>query len=655
MVATHQKKLKAAFYIRVSTHHQIDKDSLPFQRQELENYAKFVLGIEDYVIFEDAGYSGGDTKRPAYQEMMKRIREGEFTHLLVWKIDRISRNIRDFSDMYDELKKHNIIFVSKVEQFDTSTAMGEAMLKIILVFAELERNLAKERVKSIMLSRAEKGLWNGATVPLGYVWCDKTKFPVVDKKEAEVVQYIYDLYEKLSSTIKVAHRLNNENVPTKRGGRWTEKTVRDILRNEFYIGTYIYNQKDKNRRYKDKSEWIIVENNHEGIVTEEQFRKVNKMLSDNYRGVGNVQRRNIHTHMFAKLLYCGKCGELLTSGLDVARKDGYRPSRYTCSTNKKVENIHSCNSFVSDVTTAPFMLNYIANLIRLQDKITPKHSFKDIERMLVRGKPFVDVLGLDKNSLKATYDMFVKGYNSQKFKTKKEDVVIESHTLEVERLKKQRQKEETALKRLMDLYLYQDEVEMSEKDYILKKKEIEEKIEKLDQQLKQYINQETKTHNIPFINNAKHLAIKLEIYENYNIDYRDLLDAVGVDLIADFIHSVVDKVIIRDKQIESIIFKNGMTHTFIYKPEEKRKARPPQRLLYRKYEDVVVEYIKENGSAQRKDIEEITGLKRWGATNLVNELLERNIIERKGNSIAIRYFLKENTPNSSISPSASNP
>src|SRR5690606_27908888 len=130
---------------------------------------------------------------------------------------------------------------------------------------------------------------------------------------------------------------------------------------------------------------------------------VNKMLSDNYKGIGDVQRANIHTHMFSKILYCGKCGELLTAGLDSPRKDGYRPSRYTCSTNRKVENTHSCNSFVSDVTLAPFVLNYIANLIRLQDKITTKHSLIDIERLLVRGKPFVDVLGLTKESLKETF------------------------------------------------------------------------------------------------------------------------------------------------------------------------------------------------------------------------------------------------------------
>lgn len=86
---------KAALYIRVSTHYQIDKDSLPFQRNELINYAKYALGIDDYAIFEDAGYSGKNTDRPAYQDMMRRIRAKEFSHLCVWKIDRISRNLLD--------------------------------------------------------------------------------------------------------------------------------------------------------------------------------------------------------------------------------------------------------------------------------------------------------------------------------------------------------------------------------------------------------------------------------------------------------------------------------------------------------------------------------------------------------------------------------
>ena len=182
-----QEKLaakKAAIYIRVSTHWQIDKDSLKVQRRELTAYVEMLLGITDYVIFEDPGYSAKNTDRPDYQAMMDRIRTGEFTHLVVWKIDRISRNLLDFASMYDELKKLGVTFVSKNEQFDTSSAIGEAMLKIILVFAELERQMTSERVTAVMLSRANNGQWNGGRVPYGYSWDkDSGTFSIVEHQD----------------------------------------------------------------------------------------------------------------------------------------------------------------------------------------------------------------------------------------------------------------------------------------------------------------------------------------------------------------------------------------------------------------------------------------------------------------------------------------
>ena len=125
---------KAAIYIRVSTHWQVDKDSLKVQRRELIAYVTLVLGITDYVVFEDPGYSAKNTDRPEYQAMMDRIRTGEFTHLVVWKIDRISRNLIDFAAMHDELQSLGVTFVSKNEQFDTSSAIGEAMMSIIMIF-----------------------------------------------------------------------------------------------------------------------------------------------------------------------------------------------------------------------------------------------------------------------------------------------------------------------------------------------------------------------------------------------------------------------------------------------------------------------------------------------------------------------------------------
>ena len=153
------RQAKVAIYIRVSTIHQVDKDSIPMQKRDLVAYCQLLLGSDNYEIFEDAGYSGKNTDRPAFQDMMARIRKGEYTHVLVWKIDRISRNLLDFAEMYQELKSLGVTFVSKNEQFDTSTAMGEAMLKIVLVFAELERNMTSERVTATMISRSCRSIF----------------------------------------------------------------------------------------------------------------------------------------------------------------------------------------------------------------------------------------------------------------------------------------------------------------------------------------------------------------------------------------------------------------------------------------------------------------------------------------------------------------
>lgn len=632
---------KAALYIRVSTQHQIDKDSLPFQRKDLINYSKYVLGIDDYEVFEDAGYSGKNTDRPAYQDMMNRIRQREFTHLLVWKIDRISRNLRDFTDMYEEIKDYGVVFISKNEQFDTGTAMGEAMLKIILVFAELERKLAGERVYSIMLSRAEKGLWNGATVPLGYKWSDEVKFPVIDETEAEVVKYVYNLYEELASTPKVAYRLNSESVKTKRGGKWTAKTVGDILRNPFYVGTYRYNVKTSpKRRWKDEKEWIIVPDNHPGIIEHEQFEKVNKMIAHNYKGDRKYQRSNENTHIFSKMLVCDKCGATCIAGLDAPRSDGYRPSRYTCYSSR-YDNIDNCSNFISDITLLPFILNYISNFINLQNRITQKHSLRDIERILLRGKAFVDVLGIDKKGLENTYTAFVLGFRDEEYaKPENEEATTD---YELESLKKEKQKFEKALTRLEDLYLFSEE-SMSQKDFLFKKRDIVQNIERINNKIASLheANSNIKlATDVSFLNKASYFLMSQELTNKRYIDFRDLLEIVDKDLIADFIQTVIDKVTIADKKVTSIKFKNGITHKFIYKEKSEQKIRTREKFLYRSFEPVLLEYLKENKSVNRKEVEELTGMSRSGAASILGEFIDRGLIEKKGNSVATRYFLKE--------------
>lgn len=115
---------------------------------------KHFLKTENFEVFKDAGRSGKNTHRPEYQRMIEKVKSGMISHVVVYKIDRISRNLVDFSIMYNDFKEHKVAFISLNEQFDTSSAIGEAVLKIILVFAELERKLTGERVRDIMMNRA---------------------------------------------------------------------------------------------------------------------------------------------------------------------------------------------------------------------------------------------------------------------------------------------------------------------------------------------------------------------------------------------------------------------------------------------------------------------------------------------------------------------
>lgn len=122
---------KAALYIRVSTDMQADKDSLPLQESDLRKLAD-LNGIKDIEVFSDAGFSGKNLNRPAFRSMMGRIRAREFSHLYVWKLDRISRNLLDFLELYDELKCYGVAFASKNESFDTQSPAAKQCLRFYL-------------------------------------------------------------------------------------------------------------------------------------------------------------------------------------------------------------------------------------------------------------------------------------------------------------------------------------------------------------------------------------------------------------------------------------------------------------------------------------------------------------------------------------------
>ena len=131
-----------AIYCRQS----IDKkDSISIEQQE-ECCKKRLFKNTDFKVYKDKGYSGANTKRPGFVRLLKDIEKGNIAKVIVYKVDRISRSLKDFIDIYSDFEKHSVEFESCSEQFDTSTAMGKATLQIIMVFAELERNMIKKRV-----------------------------------------------------------------------------------------------------------------------------------------------------------------------------------------------------------------------------------------------------------------------------------------------------------------------------------------------------------------------------------------------------------------------------------------------------------------------------------------------------------------------------
>ena len=561
-------KKKAALYVRVSTRYQVDKDSLPFQRKKLKEYCKF-LGIEDFVIFEDDGYSAKNTDRPHFQEMMSRVRDGEFSHLIVWKVDRVSRNLLDFAAMYQELKDHKVTFISMNEQFDTSTAIGEAMLKIILIFAELERNMTSERVTGIMLDRAEQGLWNGARMPIGYRWNPEIKFPEPDPEEAKIVQFIFDEYERVRSTTKIARYLNHNQIASKRGGQWTSKLIRDIIRNPFYIGTYRYNLRESGRGpLKPESEWIVRENNHPAIIAKEQFERCNAIMDENgtSRDTSELRARK-YVHTFSGRLVCGKCGANMIASKDRARANGWRPSMYRCAQRSRMMDCDNSKT-VNESYIGPFIFNYVANLARIQKNFKNIKTLEQLEKELLKGSEFEN-MKVSKESLRRTFDALAfhevgKGaYLPDIDLSDSDDDYTAAEQLSI--LKRELDKCKTAIDRLTDLYLY-DPDSMTKEEFAKKKRDLVNKIAGYEKQIEasQATGDKDDLADLEFIRKASAFLVAQRIVSKKHVDYIQMALDLDNEILKDFVDQVIDRIEILEGRVRSIRFVNGLVHEFTY-------------------------------------------------------------------------------------------
>jgi DNA invertase Pin-like site-specific DNA recombinase len=537
--------------------------------------------MESFEVFEDAGYSAKNTERPAYQQMMARLRAGEFSHLVVWKIDRISRNLIDFATMYEEIKRLGVAFVSKNEQFDTSSAMGEAMLKIILVFAELERKVTSERVAAVMLSRASNGQWNGGRTPMGYSWDRETGIFSIVENEAAIIRLIYDMYDAEKSLLTVTRALNEKGLRSRRGVIWNPVTVQGILRNPFYVGTYRYNYRDEAKtggnaghEYKPETEWVMIEDHHDPIIKREQWERIAMILTKNRRteyGGDTYNRKNVH--VFAGLIKCGVCGSRMTAQPDRARSNGWRPSIYCCSHRRRFNNC--LNKSVSDVTLGPFVLNYFSNLMKAQKNFGVSTSIEALEKKLLRGRMMADVEHIEGVGLQELFDMLRRGkFPEMPYKSGHNEAetyqAAEKAPQEMDLLVSEKRRLERAQARLQNLMLYGDEG-ISERDYLVERKRIADDISKIDariDEIEKDMSSNITMTDMEFIEKASYFIMAHGLIEKREVNYEKIVREIDPRIIKDFLNSVVTNFCIKDGRVELIRFKNGMEHRFSYKGEE---------------------------------------------------------------------------------------
>ena len=327
-------------------------ESIGNQVELCKEYVRNMFGeeyVDRCVVFEDEGFSGGNLQRPDFKRMMEEVRKHKFKAIVVYRLDRISRNISDFTGLIDELTKLDVSFVSIKEQFDTGTPMGRAMMFIISVFSQLERETIAERIRDNMHELAKSGRWLGGNTPTGFKSGSVSKITIDGKErksyklipipeEIEIPKMIFDLYLETDSLSAVETELLRRRIKTKQGKDFTRFAIKAILQNPVYMvadedafhyfvereaevcfpkeafdgscGIMAYNrtnqEKGRTTQLLPVSEWIVAIGKHAGVVPSKQWIKVQESLDRNKSKAYRKPRNN--EALLTGLVYCS-CGE----------------------------------------------------------------------------------------------------------------------------------------------------------------------------------------------------------------------------------------------------------------------------------------------------------------------------------------------------------
>lgn len=280
---------KVAIYIRVSTARQDQEGySIPLQKERLIAFCK-AKGWVVAGIFVDPGHSGSSLERPGMERLIDGVEAGKFDVVLVYKLDRLSRSQKDTLYLIEDVFMANSVdFVSMQESFDTTTIYGRAMVGILSVFAQMERETITERTLMGRAGRAEEGLWHGGgTDPLGYDYIDGEL--VVNEKEAEQIRMVYDLYASGHSVTEITRRMDGYR--TKHGDWSHTSTVGNVLDNPLYAGTVHF-------------DGATGEGKHDAIIAP----GVDRIVKNRRERLKRAEASGDSNFLLTGMMYCGSCG-----------------------------------------------------------------------------------------------------------------------------------------------------------------------------------------------------------------------------------------------------------------------------------------------------------------------------------------------------------
>ena len=331
---------RCAIYTRKSTEEGLDQDfnTLDAQRESAEAYIQS-QAHEGWVClpqrYDDGGFTGGNMDRPALQRLLAEIEARRIDTVIVYKVDRLSRSLLDFSRILETLDRHDVAFVSVTQQFNTGTSMGRLMLNVLLSFAQFEREMISERTRDKIAATRRKGKWSGGTPLLGYDVADRKL--VINESEAQRVRDIFELYAQRQSLLAVVLELEARSWTNKvwttrkgtpRGGRLLIKTsLHQLLTNPTYTG-----------RVRHKGELFAGE--HPALVTDELFDRVQSIL---HEGKNNGSRGSIaqQSTLLRGLARCAVCDRPMTHSY---ASRGTRRYRYYICTAAQKRGWHVCPS-----------------------------------------------------------------------------------------------------------------------------------------------------------------------------------------------------------------------------------------------------------------------------------------------------------------------